>query len=216
VHPRPKFDTQPLFRLTYRLLNPTKKSSLSQTKFNSSSLKEIPAMKRSVLHRHLAITLLVLPLLFLTGSNGFGQRQPDRELPLRELLRVPGKLLSEAKSTQPTNQLKLTGYRVEEIKLPRQLNVELHGQQVAVDKAWRVTVQGGPFPVRALPAVIWIDDQVVGNGIENETLSQITAITFDGSLLREGGVVSISYGEDKTTRVRIPQPLRLTREGGIQ
>ena len=173
-------------------------------------------MKRSVMNRRVAITLLVFPLLFLTGSSGFGQRNPDREIPLRELLNVPGKLVSEAKSARPTNELKLTGYRVEEIKLPRQLNVELRGQQVAVDKAWRVTVQGGPFPVRALPAVIWIDDQIVGNGIENDTLSQITAITFDSSLLREGGVVSISYGEDKEGRVRIPQGLRLTREGGIQ
>lgn len=173
-------------------------------------------MKRPVMYRHLAISLLVLPLLFLSGSTVFGQRNTNRELPLRELLNVPGKLLSEAKSARPTNELKLTGYRVEEIKLPRQLNVEIRGQQVAVDKAWRVTVQGGPFAVRAMPAVIWIDDQIVGNGIENETLSQVTAITFDGSLVREGGVVSLSYGEDKEGRVSIPQRLRLTREGGNQ
>jgi len=135
---------------------------------------------------------------------------------MRELLSAPGKLLSEAKSSRPTTELNLTGYRVEEIKLPRQLKVELHGQQVAVDKAWRVTVHGGPFPVRAMPAVIWIDDQIVGNGVENETLSQITAITFDSSLVREGGVVSVSYGQDKEARVRISQRLRLTREGGNQ
>jgi hypothetical protein len=173
-------------------------------------------MKRPVRNRRLAITLLVFPLLFLSPSNGFGQRNPDRELPLRELLNAPGKVVSEAKSARPTNELQLTGYRVEEIKLPRQLNIQLHGQQVAVDKAWRVTVQGGPFSVRAMPAVIWIDDQIVGTGIENETLSQITAITFDSSLLREGGVVSLSYGEDKEGRVRIPQRLRLAREGGNQ
>lgn len=171
-------------------------------------------MKRSVLHRRLAITLLVLPLLFLIGPSGFGQRKS--ELPLRELLNIPGKLVSEAKSARPTDQLNLTGYRVEEIKLPRQLNVEVRGRQVAVDKAWRITVQGGPFPVRALPAVIWIDDEIAGYGIENETLSQITAITFDSSLLREGGVVSLSYGEDKQTRVNLAQRLRLTREGGNQ
>lgn len=165
-------------------------------------------MKR-ILHRLLAITLLVLPFLLVNGPDALAQRKPDKELPLRELLSVPGKLVSEAKSARPTTELKLTGYRVEEIKLPRQLNVELHGQQVAVDKAWRVTVQGGPFPVRAMPAVIWIDDQIVGNGIENETLSQITAITFDSSLIREGGVVSISYGEDKEGRVKISQGLRL-------
>ena len=173
-------------------------------------------MKRGSLHRHLAITLLVLPLLFVSGPSALAQSNTNKELPLRELLSVPGKLLSEAKSDRPTTELKLTGYRVEEIKLPRTLNVELHGQQVAVDKAWRVTVQGGPFPVRALPAVIWIDDQIVGNGIENDTLSQITAITFDSSLIREGGVVSLSYGDDKDGRVRISQRLRLTREGGNQ
>lgn len=173
-------------------------------------------MYRCVLNRRLAIMLLVLPFLFVSGPEVSAQRNPDKELPLRELLSVPGKLVSEAKSAQPTTELKLTGYRVEEIKLPRQLNVQLHGQQVAVEKAWRVTVQGGPFAVRAMPAVIWIDDQIVGNGIENETLTQITAITFDGSLVREGGVVSVSYGEDKDGRVRISQRLRLTREGGNQ
>ena len=173
-------------------------------------------MKRSLSCRHLAITLVVLPFLFVTGPGAFAQRNPDREVPVRELLSVPGKLVSEAKSSRPATELNLTGYRVEEIKLPRQLNVELHGQQVAVDRAWRVTVQGGPFPVRAMPAVIWIDDQIAGYGIENETLSQITAITFDSSLIREGGVVSVSYGEDKERRVRITQRLRLTREGGNQ
>lgn len=169
-------------------------------------------MNRCRLHRCVAITVLVLPLLFATAV---AQRN-TKEIPVKELLSVPGKILSEAKSTRPTTELKLTGYRVEEIKLPRQLNVEVRGQQVAVDKAWRVTVQGGPFAVRAMPAVLWIDDEIVGYGIENETLSQITAITFDSSLIREGGVVSLSYGEDKEQRARFSQRLRLTREGGNQ
>jgi hypothetical protein len=154
--------------------------------------------------------VVVLHLLFATGV---AQRN-NKEIPVKELLSLPGKVVSEAKSARPTTELKLTGYRVEEITLPRQLNVELRGQQVAVDKAWRVTVQGGPFPVRALPAVIWIDDEIAGYGVENETLSQITAITFDSSLIREGAVVSLSYGEDKERRVRISQRLHLTREGG--
>jgi len=165
-------------------------------------------MRRSLL------TLLVLPFLFVSGPGAFAQR--NKELPVREILSAPGKLVSEAKTSRPTTELKLTGYRVEEVKLPRQLNVELRGQQVVVDKAWRVTLQGGPFPVRAMPAVIWIDDEIAGYGIENTTLSQITAITFDSSLIREGGVVSISYGEDKEGRVKISQRLHLTREGGNQ
>jgi len=77
-------------------------------------------------------------------------------------------------------------------------------------------VHGGPFPVRAMPAVIWIDDQIAGIGIENETLSQITAITFDSSLIREGSVIAVSYGEDKDARVSVSQRLQLKREGGNQ
>jgi hypothetical protein len=169
-------------------------------------------MMRSFIKRRAMIAIVALPLLLASGLSAYSQR--NKELPLRELTQLPGKLVSEAKSTRPNGDLRLTGYRVEEVSLPQSLNVEIRGQQVAVNKAWRVTVQGGPFPVRALPAVVWIDDQIVGNGIENETLSQITAITFDSSVIREGGVVSISYGEDKDSRRKFPQALKLKREGG--
>ena len=169
---------------------------------------------RSFTNRRVAIAMVALPLLLASALSVYSQR--SKELPLRELAQLPGKVISEAKSARPNGDLRLTGYRIEEVSLPQNLNVEIRGQQVAVDKAWRVTVQGGPFPVRALPAGVWIDDQIVGNGIENETLSQITAITFDSSLIREGGVVSISYGEDKESRRKFPQALQLKREGGNQ
>src|SRR5215467_15670428 len=172
-------------------------------------------MLRSYINRPAAIALVALSLLLASGLPVLSQRNTaNKEVPLRELLQLPGKVIGEAKSARPNGDLRLTGYRVEEVRLPRNLNVEIRGQQVSVDRAWRVTVQGGPFPVRALPAVIWIDDEIVGNGIENETLSQITAITFDSSLLREGGVVSISYGEDKETRRKVPQALHLKQGGG--
>src|ERR1041385_3887665 len=170
-------------------------------------------MLRSYINRPVAIALVALPLLLASGLSAFSQSTANKDLPLRELMQLPGKVIGEAKSARPNSDLRLTGYRVEEVRLPRSLNVEIRGQQVAVDRAWRVTVQGGPFPVRALPAVIWIDDEIVGNGIENETLSQITAITFDSSLIRDGGGVSISYGEDKDRR-KVPQALQLKREGG--
>jgi hypothetical protein len=87
----------------------------------------------------------VLPLLFAGGLT-FSQRNPNEKAPpLKELLRLPGKIVSEAKSARPNGDLKLTGYRVEEVQLPQNAAVEIRGQQVVVDKAWRVTVQGGPF-----------------------------------------------------------------------
>jgi hypothetical protein len=177
-------------------------------------------MKQYFVNRFLAIAIVVLPFLLASTPSAFAQRNTNpptnKDVPVRELLKLPGRIISEAKSARPSGDLKLTGYRVEELSLPRSLTVQVQGQQMVVDRAWRVTVNGGPFPVRAMPAVIWIDDQIVGNGIESETLSQVTAITFDSSLIREGGVVSISYGEDKDARIRISQRLQLKREGENQ
>jgi hypothetical protein len=176
-------------------------------------------MKQSLTNRFLAMAIVVLPLLLAGAFPVFAQRTSppaNEEVPVREILKLQGRIVSEAKSARPTGDLKLTGYRVEEVRLPQSLTVEVQGRQVVVDRAWRVTVQGGPFPVRAMPAVIWVDDQIVGYGVENETLSQITAITFDGSLIRQGGVISISYGEEKSARVRFSQQLQLKREGENQ
>jgi hypothetical protein len=173
-------------------------------------------MKRSLVARTMALAMVLIPVLLAGGSVALAQRNnnpANKELPLRELVKLPGKVLSEAKTAKQSGDLKLTGYRVEEVQLPRNINAEVRGQQVVVNRAWRVTITGGPFPVRAMPAVIWIDDQIVGYGIENETLSQITAITLDDSLLREGGVVSLSYGENKDARVQLPQRIQLKREG---
>ena len=173
-------------------------------------------MKQRPINRCVAILIVVLPLLLAAGPSTFAQGNPNalsnREM--RDLLKVPGKLVGEAKLASPIGSLKLTGYRVEEIQLPRKLTVEVQGLQAVVDRAWRVTVNGGPFPVRAMPAVIWVDDRIAGTGIENETLTQITAITFDSSLIREGSIFSISYGENKETRESVPQQLQLKREGG--
>ena len=176
-------------------------------------------MKRSLICRCVAIAAVVLLLLLANSSRSEAQRNQNsvnKNVPLHEIVKLPGKLLAETKSSNVGGTPSLTGYRVEEVTLPRSVTAEVRGQQATVNRAWRVTITGGPFPVRAMPAVIWIDDHVVGYGIENENLSQITAVTFDESLLTSGGVVSLSYGEDKQGRVRIPEKLQLNRGGENQ
>jgi hypothetical protein len=159
--------------------------------------------------------MVLFPVLLAGGLVALAQRN-NKELPLREIVKLPGKVVSEAKTARQSGDLKLTGYRVEEVQLPRSINAEVRGQQVVVDRAWRVTITGGPFPVRAMPAVIWIDDQIVGFGIENETLNQITAVTLDDSLIREGRVVSLSYSQSRESRIQLPQTIQLKREGENQ
>ena len=171
-------------------------------------------MIRKLISRSIAIPIVVLPLLFAGGLT-FSQSNPNEKAPpLKDLLKLPGKVVSEAKSARPNGDLKLTGYRVEEVQLPQSASVEIRGQQMVVNKAWRVTVQGGPFQVRALPASIWIDDQKVGIGIESVDLSQVTAITFDSSIIREGGKVSVSYVDEAGPP--LPQGLKFKKGGENQ
>jgi hypothetical protein len=165
-------------------------------------------------------TVLVVFLLLILAGSAVTQQDPttqsNKDLPVNELLKLRGKVVAEGTASRVLGNSNIAGYRVEELQLPRTLNVELQGRPTSVDRAWRITINGGPFPVRDLPAVIWIDDQIAGYGIENETLSQITAITFDSSLIREGALISLSYGDDKDTRLKPAQRLHLKREGGNQ
>jgi hypothetical protein len=177
-------------------------------------------MKRRLRNRTAAIAIVVLPLLLASGSLAIAQQNTtlgsNKELSLREIVKLPGKLMTQVKTDAPISDLKLSGYRIEEISLPRSVTTQVSGAQVITATAWRVTITGGPFPVRAMPAVIWIDDQVAGYGIENETLSEITAITFDGSLIRDGAVVSLSYGENQEERIRFTQKTQLKSGGENQ
>src|SRR5262249_9691671 len=156
------------------------------------------------------VSLIVGLLLLMVASVSHAFAQQDRDILMADLMKLHGKLLGEGRNTQPVGPLKLTRYRVEELSLPQSIKVELGGKTVQVDKAWRVTVMGGPFQVRALPPVIWVDDAPLGYGAENEQLSEISVITFDRSLLREGAAIALSYGESKEDRMKLPEKLSLT------
>ena len=146
---------------------------------------------------------------------------PDdaQEPKMSDLLKMPGKVIAESNAATTAGKLKVKNYRVEELTLPAPVSVEVGGKRVEVSRAFRVTVTGGPFPVRALPAVVWIDDVAVGFGVESEDLDAITAVTFDASLLRDGATLYVSYGdkENKEGRTALPEKLKLNaNKGGNQ
>jgi hypothetical protein len=164
-------------------------------------------------------------LLLLIGSTSFavaqkvGNSQNEQEFTMTELLKLPGKILGEGTNTKAVGKYKVASYRVEEVALPRTVGVEVRGQKVQATHAFRVTLTGGPFAVRALPALIWIDETPIGYGVESEDLDAITAITFDPTLLEEGATLYLSYGdkEDKMNRVALPEKLKLAGpKGGAQ
>ncbi|MET0645681.1 MAG: hypothetical protein ABW208_03610 [Pyrinomonadaceae bacterium] len=169
--------------------------------------------------------LATLSLLLLVLAGGLQARAQDSAAPdqaqepkMSDLLKMPGKVIAESNApAAAAGKLKVKNYRVEELTLPAPVSVETGGRRVEVSRAFRVTVTGGPFPVRALPPVVWVDDEAVGFGVESEDLDAITAVTFDASLLREGATLYLSYGdkEKKEGRTALPEKLKLgTNKGG--
>jgi len=165
-------------------------------------------------------------LLVLTGGASLAAAQKavtplgdQEELTMTDLLKLPGKTLGEGTNIRAVGKYKVTTYRVEEVTLPQAVEVEIGGRKMRATLAFRLTLTGGPFAVRAMPPVIWIDDTPVGYGVENEDLNAITAVTFDSTLLREGATLYLSYGdkEDKADRVALPEKLKLAGpKGGAQ
>jgi hypothetical protein len=165
-------------------------------------------------------------MLVLIGGAALSQAQEavgagaaKQELTMTDLLKLPGKVLAEGSNRKAVGKFKVASYRVEEVALPQAQEVEIRGAKVRATKAFRVTLIGGPFPVRAMPPVIWIGDEAVGYGIENEDLTEITVLTYDITLLREAATLYLSYGDKKSReeRVEVPEKLKLGgAKGGVQ
>lgn len=168
-------------------------------------------------HRIMSALLAAGFLFLLIGSTSVASAQDnaatqnDQEIPVSDLLKLPGKILGESVSSRATGKYRVANFRVEEVALPRIIEVEVRGQKIQASSAFRLSITGGPFPVRALPPIIWIDDTAIGYGVENEDLNTITVITFDPSLLREGATIYLSYGnkEDRKDRTALPEKLNL-------
>jgi hypothetical protein len=161
-------------------------------------------------------------MLVLIGSTSFalaqdaGAAASQQELTMTDILRLPGKVLGEGANTKAVGKFKVARYRVEEVDLPQTKEVEIGGAKVRASKAFRLTLVGGPFPVRAMPPVVWLDDVAVGYGVENEDLTEITVVTYDAALLREGATLYLSYGDkkNKEDRVAVPEKLKLAGAKG--
>jgi hypothetical protein len=176
--------------------------------------------------------LLTTSFLFLFSactSLAFAQDAPastpdsdpaaNQEVTVTEILKLRGRVLGEGTNAKTVGNHKVKSYRVEEVTLPRMQDVKIKGETRSVGKAFRLTIKGGPFPVRAMPPVIWLDETAIGYGIENEELTEITVITYDESALAEGATIYLSYGDkqNKEDRTALPEKLKLDgAKGGNQ
>ena len=170
---------------------------------------------RGILVVAAAVLLLALAGVLPVRAQEPAAPETRQEPSVSDLLKLPGKVIAESDADAASGKYKVRNYRVEELTLPEPAQVNIGGKSVEVTRAFRVTVTGGPFPVRALPPVLWVDDEAVGYGVESEDLDAITAVTFDASLIKEGATLYLSYGdkENKQDRTALPRKLTLTKGG---
>ena len=105
----------------------------------------------------------------------------------------------------PVGQFRLKTYRIERVALRNPIIAEVDGRPTQISKAWRLTITGGPFRVRNAPAMIWIDDRMIGMGLESPDLKSISVLVFDDALLRNGASIALSYGEKDPGRTELPE-----------
>lgn len=149
--------------------------------------------------RKLRLFLLFVPLLLASASA--------YALTLEDLINMPGKVLGKGSNSLPVGQFGVKSYKLEELTLTEPVIID--GETINAAKAWRMTVNGGPFPVRAQAAVISVGGVDLRPAMESDDLSEVVTITFDDSMLRSGASITLSYAEDSTEL-----PEKLTRNNG--
>lgn len=159
----------------------------------------------------ISLLLIIFGAAYSVPAQSTASSETAQELHVSDIIKLPGRVLGEGANNRVTGKYRVASYRIEEVALPRPVEVEIGGQKMAATRAFRVSVTGGPFAVRALPPVIWINDTAVGYGVESEDLDAITAVTFDPALLTEGATIYLSYGDktEKADRVAVPETVKL-------
>jgi hypothetical protein len=117
-------------------------------------------------------------------------------LTLEDLMNMPGQTIGKGSNTNPVGQFGVKSYHLEELTLTAPVIVD--GQTINAQKAWRISITGGPFPVRAQGATISVGGVDLRTAVENGDLSEVAAITFDDSMLRNGATITLSYADDGT------------------
>lgn len=142
--------------------------------------------------RRQRLFLLSLCLLLLSSASLHAQTV----LTLEDLFNMPGKNISKGSNTTPVGTAGVKSYHLDELTLTAPVVID--GQTINATKAYRLSITGGPFPVRSQVAVISVNGNDLKNARESADLSEITAITFDDSFLTTGSTISLSWGEETT------------------
>lgn len=108
--------------------------------------------------------------------------------------RGKGKLLAEGRNARVSEHVPVNRFTVEEIELDEPIEAEIEGKKTDVYQAYRITIFGGPFHLRATPLTLKIDDKTTLIGVEGGKGDKATFILYDRSLLLGAPTLTVGYG----------------------
>jgi hypothetical protein len=148
--------------------------------------------------------LLVAGILLSLGHLAHASQ--GAKVTYADLFQISGKVIAKGTNTTPVGPYGVKTYRVEELTLAPGTKVDVNGTIVVASSAWRVTIVGTSFQARDLPPIVSIDSTDLLPGLESANLQEISAITFDKSLIRDGAALALSYGNERTD---VPERVKL-------
>jgi hypothetical protein len=131
-----------------------------------------------------------------------------------------GTTIAQGSNTQPTPLYGLRSYRVEEVVLPAPVTCvvqvpatgatssgyPVEEQTKTFDRFWRVSVAGDRVDAPISEGwYIWLDTQLLGYSPAGK---ELVTFVYDRTLLREGGIVGVTYGAG--SRETVSTPLHLS------
>jgi hypothetical protein len=152
------------------------------------------------------ISAVLLCFTLCLAGTALAQQPPGKLVV--DLMKAAGTLRGEGQNAKAHGPLGLKSYRVHELALGQAVTVNVGGKPVTTSKAWRLTITGGPFAVRAVPAAIEIDGVAAGIALESADGSELRLVTFDPAALHQGAQVTVAYGE---MRFPLPETINLNR-----
>lgn len=145
-------------------------------------------------------------LILLCLAISIGAAHAQQPALVAQLMNAAGTLRGQGQNATPAGPHKLLTYRVHQLALPQPVTVTINGKSITTSTAFRLTVTGGPFAARAIPAVIEIDGVAAGAALESADQSALRFVTFDPALLHQGARVTVAYGD---VRSDLPETLNL-------
>jgi hypothetical protein len=136
-------------------------------------------------------------------------KQGTRDVLAEALYRGDGEAVSEGTDSLAVGPLQVTGYRLEEMKLPQPAEINLRGEKQRVQSVLRLVVftSGGDIPAGQYR--IWVNDDPVGDAVYGP--SEFRTLIFDRSVLENGASISVTRNGDEGSRSTVPARLQLPK-----